>query len=74
MTNIFIKLECDQKLNQLGEFFTNMFKDQLEYTMQGDLNRAIKTLEKISGNLNIKPNGNKLCYFQRQSQSHYKCA
>lgn len=73
MTNIFIKLEYDQKLNQLGEFLTNMFKDELEYTMGGSIKRALKTIKKTSRYLNLKLNGNKLLYFQRQFESHYQC-
>lgn len=73
MTNIFIKLEYDQKLNQLGEFLTNMFKDELEYTMGGRIKRAFKTPKKTSRYLNPKLNGNKLLYFQRQFKGHYQC-
>lgn len=72
MTNIFIKLEYDQKLNQLGEFLTHMFKDELEYTMGGNLIRAFKDAKKTSGGLNIKSNDNKFCYFQRQFESHHQ--
>lgn len=40
MQNIFVKMELDQKLQGMGEFMTDLFRDELKFTMQGILNRT----------------------------------
>lgn len=41
MQNIFVKMELEQKLQGLGEYMTGLFKDELRFTMIGDLKRAL---------------------------------
>lgn len=67
LSNIFDKLESDEKLSTLGDFLTKMFNDEMVFAVQGYIKRIKKTEIYESSDQYQKAALSEFLNFQRKS-------